>query len=254
MLVVLFMKRRPVADSPLTAGCILLSLAVAGTIASVILGISREGLMCFVMAVIAVPSVPIVMRQSSVKPRAGAGNLVIEVLACTLQNIALMLPVWLVYSLMVHMSLLSATGFAMTGRSAVFYLSTGFICLCLVAGASWLKYNAAVSVAASMIGSALSSGLIALGLTLADWRMGLAVLWVMPFSFGMLWLCMKRKYLYVPYLVPLLGLVSAALTGAALYSAETLSGAKFLMYLLAASRMYDPLESAIRTVHEQEAK
>ena len=245
VLVMLFVRKRQGSDAPLAAGGILLVLAVAGVIASLVWGIPREGLTGFVLAVVLAPSIPVVMMC----PPAKSGSLVIGSITCALQNITLMLPVWLMYSLMVHMSLLTAANLTMTGRSATFYLSTSFICLCLTAGASWLKHNLAASSADALVGSAVSSGLIALGLTIADWRMGIAILWVIPFSLVMLW----RKH-YVPYLVPLLGMVSAAMAGARLYSAETLSGAKFLMFLLAASRMYDPLESAIRAVHEQEAE
>ena len=251
---VLFMRKRPSSDAPLTAGCTLLLLAAAGVIASMMLGTTREGLTGFVLAVLLAPSIPVIMmRPLNVKPRAESRSLLTGSIICAFQNITLMLPVLLMYSLMVHLSLLGAVQSSMKGGSAAFYLSTSFICLCLTAGAWWLKYVLlafAASSAESLVGSAVSSGLIALGLTFADWRMGLAALWVIPLSPGMLW----RKYLYVPYLVPVLGLVSVAMAGAGLYSAEALSGAKFLMFLLAASRMYDPLESAIRTVHEQEAK
>ena len=289
----------------------------------------------------------------------GAVELLVGSLCCALQNISLILPVGLVYSLITHFTMLSAVGFTLTDKSAVFYVSTSFVCMFLMLFTSWFQYNTTffatyresglrrVTLAerlrkiplsffahrdladitssimndcalletsqshylAPLIGSIISTLFIAAGLFAVNWRMAIAVLWVLPVSFGIVGLSAKvqqgfsmrslkarircnegvqeflecsqdlcannftdeyvRKltedvrsaeksamsselgtaiFVVSAYLVLRLGLASCAFTGAVLYSSGRLDASTFLMFLFAASRLYDPLEVSLKNL------
>ena len=72
----------------------------------------------------------------------GAFDLAVAGLACALQNLTLMLPVGLIYSFVMYMILLCRSGRNILNQSAVFYLSTGFVCAFLILFSSWFQYNA----------------------------------------------------------------------------------------------------------------
>ena len=73
----------------------------------------------------------------------GAFDLTVAGLACALQNLTLMLPVGLIYSFVMYMILLCMSGRNILNQSAVFYLSTGFVCAFLILFASWFQYGSA---------------------------------------------------------------------------------------------------------------
>ena len=160
--------------------------------------------------------------------RQGAVDLVKGCLACALQNIALMLPVSLLYLLIKDL-----LGDGISGK-AVFYGAGCVVCLLLIFGATYVQYNATyfatyiesgvrrVTLAErlrklplsffgkkdlsdltgtlmtdctymetafshyipELVGSFLSTALVAAGLFFFDWRMALAALWVLPVSFA----------------------------------------------------------------------
>lgn len=289
----------------------------------------------------------------------GTFDLIIGSLACTLQNLALMLPVGLIYSFMNHMILLSFAGKTLTENSAKFYISTAVIILCLMFMASFFQYNSTflatyresgirrITVAerlrkiplsffakkdladltasimndcaaletcqshfaAPLIGSIISTSIISLSLLVIDWRMALAALWVLPVAFGIVGLSAKVQqkfsrrslsarisceegvqeflecskdlrsnnfmnayvdgltgkvkeferrsmsselgtaiFVVSAYLVLKLGLASVALTGAILFSEGSLKMPEFLLFILAASRLYDPLEVSLQNL------
>ena len=162
---------------------------------------------------------------------------------------------------------------------------------------------------APLIGSIISTSVIALSLFIVDSRMALAALWVLPVAFGIVGFsarvqegfsrrslsarvsceegvqefleCAKdlrsnnytSKYLegltekvklvesramsselgtaifvVSAYLVLKIGIASVALTGAVLYSRGSLSVPVFLLFLLTASRLYDPLEVSLQNL------
>ncbi len=160
--------------------------------------------------------------------RQGAVDLVKGCLACALQNIALMLPVMLLYLLVKDL-----LGDGISGK-AMFYGLGCVVCLLLIFGATYVQYNATyfatyiesgvrrVTLAErlrklplsffgkkdlsdltgtlmadctymetafshfipELVGSFLSTALVAVGLFCFDWRMALAALWVLPVSFA----------------------------------------------------------------------
>ena len=71
----------------------------------------------------------------------GAFDLAIGSLACAVQNLTLMFPVGLIYSFIMYMLLLLGSGHSIQNQSAVFYLSTGFVCAFLILFSSWFQYN-----------------------------------------------------------------------------------------------------------------
>ena len=289
----------------------------------------------------------------------GTFDLLIGSLACTLQNLALMLPVGLIYSFMKHLILLRAAGTTLTDNGAKFYISTAVIILCLMFMASFFQYNSTflatyresgirrITVAerlrkiplsffakkdladltasimndcaaletcqshfaAPLIGSIISTSIIALSLLVIDWRMAIAALWVLPVAFGIVGLSAKVQqkfsrlslgarisceegvqeflectkdlrsnnyanayvdgltgkvkeferrsmsselgtaiFVVSAYLVLKLGLASTALTGAILFSEGSLKMPEFLLFILAASRLYDPLEVSLQNL------
>ena len=289
----------------------------------------------------------------------GAFDLAVGSLACALQNLTLMFPVGLIYSFLVYMLLLFGTGHNIQNQSAVFYLSTGFVCAFLILFSSWFQYNATflsayresgvrrVTLAehlrkiplsffthrdiaditasimndcavletnqshflAPLIGSIISTTFIAISLTLIDWRMALSALWVLPVSFAIVGLsskvqqkfsglslsarisceegvqefleaqkdirsnnftgtylegltekikhseksCMRSElgtaiFVVSSYLVLRLGIASVALTGTYLYAHDSLSINIFILFILTASRLYDPLEVSLQNL------
>lgn len=162
--------------------------------------------------------------------RQGAKDLIKGCVACIFQNIALMLPVGLLYYLV---SDLLSGGISGAGRIA-FYVIGCIICIGLIFLTTWFQYNATyfatytesgvrrISLAEKLrkiplsffgkkdladltstimadctfleqsfshfipelIGSIISTVLIAIGLFMFDWRMALAALWVLPVSFA----------------------------------------------------------------------
>ncbi len=289
----------------------------------------------------------------------GIFDLMIGSLACALQNLALMLPVGLIYSFMKHMILLNAVGYNLSDDSVKFYLSTAVIILCLMFMASFFQYNstflatyresgirritlaerlrkiplsffakkdladltasimndcAALETcqshfAAPLIGSIISTSIVALSLLLINWRMALAALWVLPVAFGIVAFSAKVQqkfsrsslsarisceegvqeflecskdlrsnnfmnayvdgltgkiktlekrsmsselgtaiFVVSAYLILKLGLASVALTGAILYADKSLKLTEFLLFILAASRLYDPLEISLQNL------
>ena len=289
----------------------------------------------------------------------GAFDLAIGSLACALQNLTLMLPVGLIYSFVMYIILLCRSGLNIQNQSAVFYLSTGFVCAFLIFFSSWFQYNSTflsayresgvrrVTLAerlrkiplsffmhmdiaditasimndcavletnqshylAPLIGSLISTTLIALSLIFIDWRMALAALWVLPVSFAIVGLsakiqhkfsghslsarisceegvqefieaqkdirsnnftgkylegltdkiklseklCMRSElgtavFVVSAYLVLRLGIASTALTGAFLYAHDSLSANIFMFFILAVSRLYDPLEVSLQNL------
>lgn len=162
--------------------------------------------------------------------RQGAKDLIKGCIACIFQNIALMLPVGLLYYLV---SDLLSGGISGAGRIA-FYVIGCIICIGLIFLTTWFQYNATyfatytesgvrrISLAEKLrkiplsffgkkdladltstimadctfleqsfshfipelIGSIISTVLIAIGLFMFDWRMALAALWVLPVSFA----------------------------------------------------------------------
>lgn len=289
----------------------------------------------------------------------GAFDLAVGSLACALQNLTLMFPVGLIYSFLVYMLLLFGTGHNIQNQSAVFYLSTGFVCAFLILFSSWFQYNATflsayresgvrrVTLAehlrkiplsffthrdiaditasimndcavletnqshflAPLIGSIISTTFIAISLTLIDWRMALSALWVLPVSFAIVGMssrvqqkfsarslsarilceegvqefletqkdirsnnftgtylegltekikhseksCMRSElgtaiFVVSSYLVLRLGIASVALTGTYLYAHDSLSINIFILFILTASRLYDPLEVSLQNL------
>ena len=289
----------------------------------------------------------------------GTFDLIIGSLACTLQNLALMLPVGLIYSFMKYLILLSFAGTTLTENGAKFYLSTSVIILCLMFMASFFQYNSTFIAtyresgirritlaerlrkiplsffakkdladltasimndcatletcqshfAAPLIGSIISTSIIALSLLVINWRMALAALWVLPVAFGIVALSAKVQqkfsrsslsarisceegvqeflecskdlrsnnymnayvdgltgkiktlekrsmsselgtaiFVVSAYLILKLGLASVALTGTILFSNDSLKMPEFLLFILAASRLYDPLEISLQNL------
>ena len=289
----------------------------------------------------------------------GTFDLIIGSLACTLQNLALMLPVGLIYSFMKYLILLSFAGTTLTENGAKFYLSTSVIILCLIFMASFFQYNSTFIAtyresgirritlaerlrkiplsffakkdladltasimndcatletcqshfAAPLIGSIISTSIIALSLLVINWRMALAALWVLPVAFGIVALSAKVQqkfsrsslsarisceegvqeflecskdlrsnnymnayvdgltekvktlerrsmsselgtaiFVVSAYLILKLGLASVALTGTILFSNDSLKMPEFLLFILAASRLYDPLEISLQNL------
>ena len=233
----------------------------------------------------------------------GAFDLAVAGLACALQNLTLMLPVGLIYSFVMYMILLCRSGHNILNHSAVFYLSTGFVCAFLILFASWFQYgstflsayresavrriniaerlrkfpssykhmnNADITasimndcavleknlsqIIAPLTGSVISSVLTAISLTFIDWRMSLSVSWVLPVSFALAGLAFRVQqrvsYLFIAssYLVLRLGIISAALTGAFLCVNDSLSANIFILFIIAASVMYNPLENSLQNL------
>ena len=71
----------------------------------------------------------------------GTINLFLAVIACLFQNFALILPVGLIYSLIMLLSVINIGGFNMSDSRAVFYLGAAFICALLIFASSWFQYN-----------------------------------------------------------------------------------------------------------------
>lgn len=289
----------------------------------------------------------------------GAFDLALGSLACALQNLTLMFPVGLIYSFVMYMILLFRSGYSIQNQSAVFYLSTGFVCAFLILFSSWFQYNATflsayresgvrrVTLAeylrkiplsffthrdiaditasimndcavletnqshflAPLIGSIISTTFIALSLIFIDWRMAISALWVLPVSFAIVGLsskvqqkfserslsarisceegvqefleaqkdirsnnytrtylegltgkikhseksCMRSElgtaiFVVSAYLVLRLGIASVALTGTYLYAHDSLNINTFILFLLTASRLYDPLEVSLQNL------
>ncbi len=168
--------------------------------------------------------------------RQGAVDLIKGCAACVLQNIALMLPVGLLYYLVCDLF----GGGAPSGKMPV-YVGGCIICVALIMITTWFQYNATyfatyvesgvrrISLAEKLrklplsffgkkdladlsstimadctfleqsfshfipelIGSLISTILIAAGLLCFDWRMALAALWVLPVSFAIVILSAK---------------------------------------------------------------
>ena len=289
----------------------------------------------------------------------GTFDLMIGSLACTLQNLALMFPVALIYSFVKHIILLNAAGVNLNDNGAKFYLSTAVIILGLIFMASFFQYNATFLAtykesgrrritlaerlrkiplsffakkdladltasimndcasletcqshfAAPLIGSIISTLIISFSLLVINWRMALAALWVLPVAFGIVFFsarvqqkfsrlslgarvsceegvqefleCSKDLrannfmnnyidgltgkiktlekrsmsselgtaiFVVSAYLILKLGLASVALTGAILFADKSLTMPEFLLFIFAASRLYDPLEVSLQNL------
>ena len=285
--------------------------------------------------------------------RQGAVDLVKGCLACALQNIALMLPVSLLYLLIKDL-----LGDGISGK-AVFYGAGCVVCLLLIFGATYVQYNATyfatyiesgvrrVTLAErlrklplsffgkkdlsdltgtlmadctymetafshyipELVGSFLSTALVAAGLFFFDWRMALAALWVLPVSFAVVLLSagvqdkfyakssaaklaladgiqefietvrdlksnnaedaylagLDRKidevekrsiftelgvgvFVVSASLILKLGIATTALVGSLLLAGGSLDLITFFAFLLLASRLYDPLQSALQNL------
>ena len=107
------------------------------------------------------------------------------------------------------------------------------------------------------IGSVIFIAFISLALLYSDWRMALAVLWVIPSSFGIIIFLAKsnlRSELVksiltdLTHLILRLGLVTCSLTGAFLFSQGKLAMNVFILFVITASRIYDPLEIALNNL------
>ncbi len=222
-------------------------------------GVSEEFLKNFMLAVIFAPLISVNFTQT-MKLRANHKNAesksksksVIGSLTCALHNLTLMFPVWLMYSFIMYLFLLFGTGYNIQNQSAVFYLSTGFVCAFLI------LFSSSASIMndckAQLNGAIISTSIITLSLILIDWRMALSALWVLPVSFAGLRLSVKvvrselwRRLLIVSaYIVLRLGIVSTVLTGAFLYSHAALNANTFIFFLLTVSRLYEPLEVSLQ--------
>lgn len=162
---------------------------------------------------------------------------------------------------------------------------------------------------APLIGSLISTTIIALSLIFIDWRMALSALWVLPVSFAIVGFsskiqqkfserslsarisceegvqefleaqkdirsnnytseyldgltnkiklseksCMNSElgtaiFVVSAYLILKLGIASVALTGSFLYADNSISVQVFVMFILAASRLYDPLEVSLQNL------
>ena len=290
----------------------------------------------------------------------GAIDLIIGSLFCALQNIALFMPVGLIYSFIMHiLIMISAYESKLNKNGAVFYISTGFVCMFILFFASWFQYNSTyfatyresgirrINLAerlrkiplsffshknladitasimndcasletsqshfvAPLIGSIISTTLISLILFIIDWRMAFSVLWVLPCAFMIVGFSAKiqekfsrysmktrisceegvQEYLeafkdikannYVneyisgltkkiksmekssmraelgtavfvvsAYLVLRLGIVTTAITGVYLFSHEKLDMITFILFLMTAARLYDPLEISLQNL------
>ncbi len=169
--------------------------------------------------------IPMLQKKLALS-RQGAVNLVKSCLACALQNLALMLPVGLLYLLV--SDLLDG---GIVGKCP-FYAMGCVLCLVLIGAATYIQYTATyfatyiesgvqrITLAETLrklplsffgkkdlsdltgtlmadctymetafshfipelVGSFLSTGLVAIGLFFWDWRMALAALWVLPVS------------------------------------------------------------------------
>lgn len=234
----------------------------------------------------------------------GAFDLAIAGLVCALQNLTLMLPVGLIYSFVMYMILLCRSGHDILNQSAVFYLSTGFVCAFLIMFASWFQYSTAyfaayretsvrrISIAeclrkipsaffihhdtaliteaimndcavletnqskylVPLIGSVISSTVIAISLIFIDWRMALSALWVLPAAFILAGFSLRVQHKFSSilaassHLVLRLGIVSAALTGALLYVNDSLGANIFILFIITVSLMYTPLEGSLKNL------
>ncbi len=188
-----------------------------------------------------------------------AFDFIISSLACAVHNLTLMFPVGLIYSFIMYMLLLCGTGYDIQHHSSVFYLSTGFVCAFLILFSSWLKYSTTHMASyhtAQITGSIISTIFMVIALTFIDWRMSLSASWVLPVSCASTWLSVKvmrselwrTLFIVSSYLVLRLGIVSVAMTGAFLYAHDSLSANIFIIFLLTASRLYDPLEVSLQNL------
>ena len=110
---------------------------------------------------------------------------------------------------------------------------------------------------APFIGSVIFIAFIALPLLYSDWRMTLAVLWVVPASFMIIIFLAKYELSSelvksiltdLTHLILRLGLGTCALTGAILFSQGKLAMNVFILFVITASRLYDPLEIALNNL------
>ena len=110
---------------------------------------------------------------------------------------------------------------------------------------------------APFIGSVIFIIFMALALLYINFIMALAVLWVIPISFGIIYFLAKynlrsellKEILAVSSrLILRLSLVSGALTGALLFSQGKLGANLLLLFIITASRLYDPLEIALNNL------
>lgn len=289
--------------------------------------------------------------------RGGAWDLIKGSLACAFQNISLMMPVGVLYSLV--MFLISVADSGKNRGSVIFYGAACDLCIGFILIATWFQYNETylstyresgvrrVSLAerlrriplsffakkdlaeltsaimndcavletsqshfvAPLIGSIISTSLVALSLFAVDWRMALATLWVLPVAFAIVAFsarvqegfsrhsmkarmdceesvqefleamkdlrsnnaaesyldelnqkvrAMERRAIISEFgtaafvvsasLILKLGLASVALLGSVLLMNGTLSVPAFLLFLFAASRLYDPLEVSLQNL------
>ncbi|MBQ6773524.1 MAG: ABC transporter ATP-binding protein [Synergistaceae bacterium] len=110
---------------------------------------------------------------------------------------------------------------------------------------------------APFIGSVIFTAFMSLALLYTNFIMALAVLWVVPVSFGIIYFLVKynlrsellREILALSSrLILRLGLVTCALTGALLFSQGKLAANILLLFVITASRLYDPLEIALNNL------
>ncbi|MBQ7717999.1 MAG: ABC transporter ATP-binding protein [Clostridia bacterium] len=160
----------------------------------------------------------------------GAKDLIKGCLACVAQDIALMLPVGLLYYLV-----LDLMNGELAGGQLAFYITGSIVCLALIFAVTWFQYNGTflatyiesgvrrISLAEKLrkiplsffgkkdladltsaimndcavleqafshyvpplVGSIISSALIAISLFVFDWRLAIAAIWVLPVAFAL---------------------------------------------------------------------
>ena len=110
---------------------------------------------------------------------------------------------------------------------------------------------------APFIGSIIFIAFMSLAMLYINWRMALAVLWVVPVSMAInIFLAkndlrselIKSILTDLTHLILRLGLASSVLTGALLFSQGKLAMNVFILFIITASRIYDPLEIALNNL------
>lgn len=110
---------------------------------------------------------------------------------------------------------------------------------------------------APFAGSIIFIAFMAPAMIYINWRMALAVLWVVPVSIALIIFLAEyelssqllTEILAVSArLILRLGLVTCALTGALLFTQGKLAANVLLLFIITASRLYDPLEIAVNNL------